>query len=639
MALPSGYTYVVGVKGSYDSGVLSASDLEIDYLFSGSLQGGWLMGSRNTNSTSSAGQLNVNVAATSYFGYAGARISMGTAIQGQNGYAHIHVLNNTLEFANTQQIWSYTGATTTFTGQRTLYINNINNAGNTSTTGNVSVMGFVVKKGGVLVKDWIPAYRESDGKFGLYDLVEDQFQTPMDTTNFHLYRVTIDTVTGGAGYAVTTHNDIVSEIMVASQIADPYNYVHIKAVAEDGYVFKHWTNGGGTQVISTDAEYDFILQTANDYTIVPVFEKVTDEYLNMSHTLDSYIEIISASVTYDMLQRCTSTFVVKDIPSAVSSGRLMTLRTPKNEVLYKGVVSSIEGGDTIICREPLSMFDRDYIFKTTTFDQSNYTVQYGMYYLMLNSRYARDFSTSVSTFDTLLNEYMSGVGTFNYAAARLYLYNEQNSHVTIPQFTETSTENLEDLILEYSSFGIYFDNKKGLTFEPIYYKNNDPLQLGDNLENIFNVEVTQETQNEDNILIIFNSAGTTLRGMYGVRTDGTIEQYTSSLVDYDQFLGYKNYHGKVIMSNENINTLIAENLSVSGLNHKITFDVQFTKMLPMSMFTVGIPVNFYLGNRMYKSVITAISFEIQPNMETIPNAKITLGNVRTNLTSKLNMGR
>ena len=46
---------------------------------------------------------------------------------------------------------------------------------------------------------------------------------------------------------------------------------------------------------------------------------------------------------------------------------------------------------------------------------------------------------------------------------------------------------------------------------------------------------------------------------------------------------------------------------------------------------------FYVGNQLYKSVVTAVSFDILENKENIANAKVTLGNVRTSLTSKLNI--
>ena len=220
----------------------------------------------------------------------------------------------------------------------------------------------------------------------------------------------------------------------------------------------------------------------------------------------------------------------------------------------------------------------------------------------------------------------------------LSLYEEENSVVTTPTITDTGVQNLEDYILSFSNFGIYVSFEKVLDgiadyLVPRYFKNNDTLTISDNVESISNVSVTIESQ-ENTIVNIFNSTGT-LRGMYGVRLDGSIGRYDVLGEDLTQYLGYTNYFGSVAMSDDPLNTILAENLSLSGLNHKITFDIDFRGMLSLEQLKIGTPVDFYYGGDLYKSVITGVSFEITQNIENITNAKITMGNVRTSLTSKL----
>lgn len=436
----------------------------------------------------------------------------------------------------------------------------------------------------------------------------------------------------------------VSPVYITDYDTNPWRCrVQCTAEAEDGYMFKNWTVNG--TVVSTDPNYMFF--TLSDTDIVANFQKTADLMdLNyrmkvFNHYGDSHdFLVISASVTDDSLQKTTSTVVVKESPSGNLVGMRATLRSPRGEKLFQGIVSSVEG-NTITLREMMSLFDRDYILLTTTFSKSNYTVRQGLIWLLTLGSGYRKLATGSFTDELLFDNLMSWIyNDTNNVTDDTSLYEERNSTVTFPKITETSIQNLEDLCLSFSAFGIYMDfcSPDGVSegFIPRYYKNNDTVTIGDNMEAISDINVTIEPQ-ENTIVVIYNSTGATLRGMYGVMSDGSIGRYDSGSPDYTQFLGYTNYIGKVVMSDDELNTILAENLSCSGLNHKITFSVQFSDLLPFGKLKVGTPVDFYVGNQMYKSVVTAVSFDILQNREEISNAKITLGNVRTNLTSKMNI--
>lgn len=656
--LPNGYIVCDGVEKTYDSGVLSASDLEINGLFHDSVMSvstaNWFFGSRNTNSTTSAGQLNFDVVtggSNTYFGCGSARTSL-TDFQLEQTFWHIYVLNNYFEFSTVNQVWETTGSATAFTGTRTMYINGMNNAGSLASGRHPDVVcGFIIKKNGTLIKSFIPCIREADSQQGLYDLVGEEFVEPVagsTSNNISRYLAEVSANTGGKAFLKTirgekVEKEYVSKIYNTDYISDPTRgRVECVAEPEEGYEFKNWTIGGS--VVSTERVYAF--STLSDVSIVANFQKKAMN-LNMNHRLivtDESgefvdLEVLDASVTDDSLEKTTSTIRVKEIPSFVRAGLIATLRSPKGETLYNGVVNSISG-NTITCREMLSLFDRDYIFKPTTFDEDNYTARHSISYLIGKGRSSRDFSSNM---DGLLFNWL---GLIFYDEKNieddLSLYEEENSVVTTPTITDTGVQNLEDYILAFSNFGIYVSYEKilgesAVMLVPRYFRNNDTLTISDNIESISNVSVTIESQ-ENTIVNVFDSAGT-LRGMYGVRLDGSIGRYDVLGEDLTQYLGNTNYYGSVVMSDDPLNTILAENLSLSGLNHKITFDIQFSDMLPFDKFKIGTPVDFYNGGDLYKSVITAVSFEVSPNIERITNAKITLGNVRTSLTSKLNLGK
>lgn len=648
--LPSGYIPCNEMFSYFDSGVLSASDLEIDALFySQAIQSGYLFGARNSNSNNSNGQLNFLFGATSYFGCNSARVTIAN-LQGMGRYIHMYVLANHFELANESQIWSVTGNANSFTGTRNMYINNINNAGTVGASVGARILGFRIKKAGTLVKDYVPAYRESDGTFGLYDLVDDQFVSPLATVQQSFVKQEIAQSQNGRGFFRTQHGELVTEIY---KYADTTSTVKCVAIPNDGYRFEKWVDANDVAV-SDRQELEINYTTAN--TLRPVFTPSVisvDEDFCLNYHLAvykpyysddvAYLNVVNASVSEDALQRSTSMITVEDVPSTVEESNIAILYDPKGTIVYQGVIQSIKDNQ-ISCREMLSLFDRDYIFSTSTFTNTNYNVLYGAYYLLTRGQIGRDFSTN----DPALSNFFSG---FIYSSSdytyRPSLYEEQNSTVIVPSITDTETANLEDYLLNLANFGIFFGKPNGerlnrqdyiIKVVPYYFRINDALSISDNLENISNIEVTQETQ-EDNVLVVFNSLGSTLRGMYGVMSDGTVGQYDLTGADISQYIGATKYYGKVILSDDNMNTILAENLSSASLNHKVTFDVQFNRMVTFDMLQIGTPVNFYVGNRLYRSVITAISYDIVANMEDVVNAKITLGNVRTNLTSKLNMGR
>ena len=149
--LPNGYTQCRNVGGVYDTGIYPSNTLTIDALFQKSAlsQTGFLFGARNTNSTSSAGQMNLNIAATTYFGYASARVSMGAQLVTEEKM-HIHVDRNVMEVGTPIQIFTGTGATSSFTGTRTMYIGALNNAGAVYQPLGAGVFGFIIYENGTV---------------------------------------------------------------------------------------------------------------------------------------------------------------------------------------------------------------------------------------------------------------------------------------------------------------------------------------------------------------------------------------------------------------------------------------------------------------------------------------------------------
>lgn len=111
----------------------------------------------------------------------------------QHGYSVIQ--GNTYEYGVIVNTVNHTWAVSvdgkqvgngTFTGNvstNSVYLLSHNNSGNAIQTCPATLYAFTAKKDGVLIRDFVPAKRNSDGVIGLYDLVNSKFYTNAGSGN------------------------------------------------------------------------------------------------------------------------------------------------------------------------------------------------------------------------------------------------------------------------------------------------------------------------------------------------------------------------------------------------------------------------------------------------------------------------
>lgn len=663
MSLPSGYTAMVGIRltSYFNTGILPSSDLEIEYLFNrgglGAGSTGYLFGSRRTNSNTSDSQYNLYMGSPYYFGYGGARVSLGSNPQFVANYvSHFYGFENSMQMNTYVTMTTGQGnASATFNTTRPIWLGGLNNAGSLSGQFVHTMYGMKISQSGSVVRDYIPCYDTTNSTIGLYDNITEQFynlSTPTGLSNAYL--VSVNDNTGGEGFAKMLRGDFVKEIYGGSTTYWGFGGVTLVAKAEDGYEFVNWTDGNGN-IVSTEPEFQHT-PTA-DITFTPNFQKVTDVAINTNYQLKIYqygqsggsrptVLVQSATVKTDTLQKTTSTFVLKEVPSIITKGSYVSLFSPRGKQMYFGVVESIDE-NTITCREMLSVFDQDYVFSPSLIPNTDYTVMQILETLIAKAE-ASNFDP-INNADFLLLRKLSSIynvnpdnqGLFNFKVRFLTLDHNKNPNFNIPAISSTETKNFEEYLLQiFNDFGIYVDikeyNASRIQLSPYYYKADDTIDVSNNSEAITDVNVLLEDQ-EANVVMVYNSSGTTVRGKYGVKTDGTIVEATAGI--YNQLIAYSDYKAKVVMSDDNIITILSQNLTNAQLNHKITFNVRFGGMFKQEDFYIGRPINFYIGDKLYQSVITSVEFNIVENREMIDGAKITIGKVRTNLTSKLNLGK
>lgn len=671
--LPSGYIPCVGIVPAYygyiNTGIVTKSTYTIDALFSGLQIGIYLFGARNTNSNSSAGQINYYADGTgqSYIGYANQRLSLGSDGEFGRNMQHIHFDGNAIEAICGGRMAKLTGATTTFTGTQPMYILALNSAGSYVNGGGSGCFhGMKIYENGSLIAHFVPAYDEANDKYGAYELVNNTFINLSSTYastyyNRTLYRVDVNHTQGGNAYVKLLNGELVTSVFGADHDAGSgYDMCQLVAVSDPGYCFKNWTDSGGT-IISTDEKYT--LATTANITVTANFIKKTDikawlgykcfsiKNVTASETPsyrdDIYADVISASVKVDGMQTSATTITVKSVPSAYSSGRPIFIMNPMGKCVYQGVIQNIED-NKITCREPLNVFDVEFLMTTSDSYLDNPLLS-GVGSLMSYARQGNSTNTYVTNENVLQDRKFNRISIIQNNL--MPLDNDKIAHYTMPSLDSNTVANVESYIMDlFNDFGVYVSSSLGvnsvyqahdLQLRPSYYKELDSIKISDNVENISNVSIEMEDV-ETTVLVVFNKEGTTLRGYIGMKNDGSTMSFTYETADTElqNLIGYDNYKVKVVMTSDDMDSVIAQNLTNAKYNHKISFDLSLDNSLfDVDSFQIGQPVEFYYENKMYESIVTSVSYDIKENDDQIHSMKVVLGKVRSSLTSKLNLGR
>ena len=449
-------------------------------------------------------------------------------------------------------------------------------------------------------------------------------------------------------------------------------YSPVKAVADEGYAFLNWTDQNGN-IVSTNEELGNFSATQS-MVLTAHFVKKTDELQVNPYQLKGiaygtpsklanddarkdlfYTFVESFTINEDTLGKTTSTVVCREIPSAYQTNMPVVLYDNFGKKIWVGLIETIEG-NVLTCREPLSIFDVDFQFintSTTSFDGDylrNLTATAGINAMFLRENLlpTANYTLAQNNPNALTQRKYRAINGISNSIDVSYEKNG-NLFVSLPEIYEISISNAEDYLFEIMSqfgLGIYEQILDTQSWQRITIYVENPLKyrklvLGDNNDFISNINVTSELQ-ECNNLVIFNEAGTSARGTYGMRNDGSVLKVPGGLgnADNPNFLGWQNCKAKVVMSDDKINTLIAQYLTNSFYNHKITFDIELNnKMVRLDDFKMGRRVDFHIGDKLYHSIVTGRAYSLKENEKEIQRATITLGNVRTSLTSKLNLGK
>ena len=679
--LPSKYISVQSLYSPnnvcFDTGVTASSSVDVKAVFRlNDYMQNYAFGARNTSSTSSVGQFNLYLGAWSaadgtgptYLGYGSSRTSIGDSgnySSALSGNIYFEKRGSDFYFNSKNVYFKEMSNTASFTGNKTLYIGALNNAGSPSYGSGAGRVGIDVVQflsSGTVTHNYCPAYDTDTSKFGLYDTETDTFLTNIDSGTFpQYYLLEVQSSEGGTAYAASKSIGKTAKQYICS--LDARNYFGlIKAIPSKGYAFKNWTINDVEY--STDEETKIALSA--DTVVKANFVKIVEDNFKgyilqgikygskdyptsaaepLGRDRDIYTTIRSFEVAEDGLSKSVSKIVCDSVPDTFHTNVCVFILNPRGKLVYSGVIQSVDG-NTITCREALGIFDVDFAFKAKTY--ANECAMDSVQSIISKSRLGISDVAGESSW------YLYRLWACTTYSMDYEIYLENPCLFKLPAIDQ-GIKNVEDYLFEaFDDFGIYIKARRvdgnstfpalGIYYDMQFYITNQAglglLKMSDDTECISNLNVMTEDV-ETTVLQIVSSDMSTSRGWYIVDYDGNITVSIPNVTQYDpQYIAYENCKPKVVVSDDSISTLVKQNLSSSLYNHKITFDVDLTSgFYRLDDFEIGRKVDFYYKGRKYSSMITARKFSVSEDQGEIQTVSVTLGKVRTKLTTKLNLGK
>lgn len=390
-----------------------------------------------------------------------------------------------------------------------------------------------------------------------------------------------------------------------------------------------------------------------------------------------FAEVLKANITEDLLQKSTSTIECDVDLSVAEEGDIIGIYDGKGNVVYNGIVEKVDE-KTITTNQMANLFAGDYYAMAETSAEKTYLGLYNPITVLRRdlahiingyrtSKFTVSSNTEVLSFmpiDSNTHDNNSGI----------MVWLSQTSAADVPEIpyrTQNAVIDGEQMVYEmYSQYGIITTFKmpynkwnviqnpnanRGVVFvflpELGCYRESfgirtydiDPypvISFGDNSEFITDVNVLTEVE-DSNLLYILNSGGTTYRALYTVYTDGSyvkLPDDKGTIIAYDNSR-YNPVRAKFVNSDETLAKVVSANLKANQYNHKINLSVIFdNNFYKWSDFKLGQRLNFYVGSRLYNSVLTGWKYTLEKGKE-ITRIDFVCGKVRSDLTSKLNLGK
>ena len=335
-----------------------------------------------------------------------------------------------------------------------------------------------------------------------------------------------------------------------------------------------------------------------------------------------FFRVNNATFGEDLLTSKTSKFEVIENTSGVESSDVFFLLNDSGQVVYMGVVDSVED-KTINTSQMQSFYKGLWLYQ-----QYSSAASLEAEVAKVTEDYASGKIYGSNAIDSLMLA-EKGIVSVTYSGS---------TNKKLPSQDDNYTKDFEEFIYWlYNNYNITFNFVLPYEWEEgddevgrvvISVPNYETLKISDNTHIIQNLVPTVEIY-ENNKLIVYDSEGT-FRGVYY----GTKNGITTDSSDENRL---KTINTNIVFSDDSIGILEAQNLRSDMYNHYISFElITDNKLYDFSTWHLGQPLKIYHKKTIYDTVYTGYEKEVR-NGVAIGKVKVSCGKVRINLTDKLNM--
>lgn len=403
--------------------------------------------------------------------------------------------------------------------------------------------------------------------------------------------------------------------------------VTLRAREEKGYTFSHWSNGSIENPLTlSDIDKDINLvayytkiPTDNSYYLYRAFVK---DQLALNSLPKAFLTINSFNIKRDLLMTSNSEFTVYELPSNIDEGDIFVLYNPQGQIMYYGIISSIE--DLKIQTSQIQSFYKDqWVYDTHPSDNLETEIQY------LLNQFANGYQKGSSYQDLLIKQEKAPltikVGSATSGQLETKKDNEVMDMESFIYDLYASYGLIFDFEIPYGSWAIGDENGGSVT---IRKPHDGIIKIGDNAECIQNMSPTTEIE-QTNRLIVYSSKGV-YRTTYIATTNNGIVEEPSTIVGR-----FGATETKVVFSDDELETIKQANISEQMYNHKVTFNLILDNYLYNFWdWELGQSLKIYNGSDYYDSIFTGYELSKEEGLNPT-TVKITAGKVRTSLVAKL----
>lgn len=393
------------------------------------------------------------------------------------------------------------------------------------------------------------------------------------------------------------------------------------------YNFVRWQDGTleNPRQIEVNADITLVAEYQRSFETNGIYQYrcYIKDQLDLEAPPKAFMRVDNFDIKRDTMTKSNSTIYVMDTATNVNNGDVLVVYDPMGTNLYEGVVKSMEG-NKIICSQMPSFYKGLWIYNVSPQDYLEHEIA------VLLQNYANGQIYRSSYTDTLVAQRLGGI-TINYVgstAVNLPTDLDDNDNEKLTQ------KDMEQWIYElYENYGIIFDfqiNMAGANYVTIKTPSYETIKVGNNMYAIQDMSPITEIE-ETNRLIIFSSKKV-YRTTYVATKNGVVEQPTSTNNRFDIT------NTKVVFSDDDVDTLIANNLPEQMYNHKLTFTLIIKNFLyEFGDFNLGGELDVWGNDDYYNTVLTGYQIKKASN-QNITEVGFTCGKVRVALTKKLTMG-